>query len=85
MGLRGQLTRQVLTEDITNTFTRYTVALNLTYSYPNANAAMTRPQLSPLLSVQPPSSSDIVSTDRFFSSPVSGPSPAVAPPLPKGP
>jgi hypothetical protein len=85
VGLRGQLTRQIVSLDITNTFTRYTVALNLTYSYPNANAAATRPRLSPLYSVQPPSTSDIVSTDRFFSSPVSGAAPAVPLPLPKGP
>ena len=80
VGLRGQLSRQVITEDITNTFTRYTIALSLTYSYPNANAAASRPQLSPLFSATPAAGvarSDVVSlTDRFFTAPVAGPAPA---------
>jgi hypothetical protein len=85
VGVRGQLSRQVMTEDIANTFTRYTVALNLTYSYPNANAAATRPSLSPLFSASPPGASDVVSTERYFSPSVAGPAPAEPLPLPKGP
>jgi hypothetical protein len=87
VGLRGQLTRQVVTDDTTlqNNFLRYTVALNLTYSYPNANAATVRPQLSPLYSAAPPPASSVVSTDRFFSAGVAGPAPAEPLPLPKGP
>jgi hypothetical protein len=87
VGLRGQLSRQVVVDDptLTNNFLRYTVALNLTYSYPNANAATVRPQLSPLYSTQAPAASSVISTDRFFSSPVAGPAPAEPLPLPKGP
>jgi hypothetical protein len=82
VGLRGQLTRQAPLDDPTlaTTFTRYSLALNLTYSYPNANAAAVRPPLAPLLATAPPSS-DVVSTDRFFSA---GDQPPVeeAPPAP---
>jgi hypothetical protein len=87
VGIRGQVTRQIVTDDATalNNFTRYTVSLNLTYSYPNANAAAVRPQFTPLLSTQAPSGSDVVSTERFFGSPVAGPAPAEPLPLPKGP
>ena len=87
VGMRGQLTRQIVADDLTltNNFTRYTVSLNLTYSYPNANAAATRPQLSPLYSTQAPPASDVISTDRFFSAPVAGPAPAEPAARPKGP
>jgi hypothetical protein len=85
VGVRGQAARQVMSGDPTNSFVRYTAALNLTYSYPNARAATTRPQLSPLLSAQPPAASDVISTERYFSSPVAGPDPEEPPPKPKGP
>jgi hypothetical protein len=87
VALRGQVTRQVLTEDtsLANSFTRYTISLNLTYAYPNVNAAAVRPSLSPLFSAQPPAAADIVSTDRYFSAPTAGPAPEEPLPLPKGP
>jgi hypothetical protein len=85
VGVRGQVARQVLSDDATNSFFRYTAALNLTYSYPNARAAGSRPQLTPLFSAQPPTGSDVVSTERFFSTGVAGPDPAEPPPKPKGP
>jgi hypothetical protein len=86
VGLRGQITRQVLTEDTSaaNDFTRYTISLNLTYSYPNANAAAVRPHLSPLFSAEPPPSSEIMSTDRVFGAPTGGPAPEEPLPLPAG-
>ena len=85
VGVRGLLTRQVLTESVANNFTSYSVALNLTYSYPSATAALMRPSFSPLYSAQPPSPSDVISTERYFSAGVSGPAPAEPLPLPKGP
>ncbi len=88
-GVRGQLTRQWSSGDVTdvataltNDLTRYTISVNVTYSYPNANAALVRPSFTPLYSVQAPAPADIVSTDRFFSAPVGGAAPAEAPPKP---
>ncbi len=85
VGVRGVLTRQVLADSVADSFTSYSVALNLTYSYPNATAAMVRPTLAPLYSAQAPAPSDIISTERFFSGGVSGPAPAEPLPLPLGP
>jgi hypothetical protein len=89
VAFRGQFTRQVLTDptatSLADSFTRYTLSLNLTYSYPNVNAAAVRPHFSPLYSTQAPAGSDIVSTDRFFSAPTGGPAPEEPLPLPKGP
>jgi hypothetical protein len=64
IGVRAFVARQAFLGDPTNSFTRYTLALHLTYAYPSAEAAMVRPALTPALSVRAPSQSEIVSSDR---------------------
>ena len=89
LGVRGQITRQLASGTISDTtaaleddLTRYTISLNVTYSYPRANAALVRPSLAPLYSVQAPTPAEIISTDRFFGDPVAGPAPAEPAPKP---
>jgi hypothetical protein len=89
VGVRGLVARQWSSGDVTDVstaladdLTRYTVSLNFTYSYPNANAARVRPSLTPLYSALAPAPSNVVSTDRFFGDPVGGPEPAEPPPKP---
>jgi hypothetical protein len=88
-GVRGQITRQFSSGQysgdataLVNDLTRYTISLNVTYSYPSANAALVRPSFSPLYSAQMPAPAEIVSTDRFFGDPVGGASPPEPPPKP---
>ena len=69
VGVRGIITRQWIPDALPGsgaTFTRYTLTLNLTYSYPNVRAAQIPPSFNP---GQAPTPTDIVSTDRFFSEP----------------
>jgi hypothetical protein len=61
--LRGQLQRQVPEADPSTAFTRYTISLTLTYSYPSANAANVRPRLTPVYSIAPPAPTEFTSGD----------------------
>ncbi len=78
--LRGQFQRQLPTADPTTGFTRYSITLTLTYSYPSNTAAPVRPRLSPVQSVQPPSPVEINTSDRLYTDGFNGPAPAEAPP-----
>jgi hypothetical protein len=64
IGMRAFVARQAFVSDPTSSFTRYTLALHVTYAYPSAEAAMVRPALTPGLSVRAPTQSEIVSSDR---------------------
>jgi hypothetical protein len=64
IGARAFVARQAFVGDPTSSFTRYTLALHVTYAYPSAEAAMVRPALTPALSVRAPTQSEIVSSDR---------------------
>ncbi len=88
-GMRGQVTRQFASGDISDVsaaladdFTRYTVSLNVMFSYPRADAAQARPSFTPVYSVEPPTPTEITSTDRYYGAPVAGPAPEEPAPKP---
>jgi hypothetical protein len=64
IGMRAFIARQAVVGDPANSFTRYTLALHLTYAYPSAEAAMVRPALTPAYAVRAPTQTEIVSSDR---------------------
>jgi hypothetical protein len=64
VGVRAFVARQAVLGDPTDSFTRYTLALHLTYAYPSAESAMVRPALTSVVAVHAPTQSEIVSSDR---------------------
>jgi hypothetical protein len=79
LGLRGQIQRQIQTEDITGNILRYGGTFSVTYSFPSAREAVVPPHFSPALSFTPMGETDVVAPARREAEPFLGPS---APPAP---